>query len=73
MDYKGIIEYVRMREEYIRRNKTNDVFCAGCLQATEKGDTSECCGKEILSKEKALARVEEIVKIVKEKRDGRTS
>lgn len=73
MDYKEIIKYVRNREYYIERNKTNDVFCAGCLQATTKDKVSSCCGKEILTKEQALERAEEIIKLVKEKRDDRTN
>jgi hypothetical protein len=49
-----------MREEYIQRNETNDVFCAGCLKATDKGAKSHCCDKDVITKQEALSRIPKI-------------
>lgn len=67
MNARELIKYVLNRREYIQRNNTNDVFCASCLQATSHTETSECCSKEVISKEEALRRIPIIVARLKER------
>lgn len=72
MNIKETISYVAQRRYYIEKNKTNDVFCAGCLRATSPGETSECCGKEVISREEALRRIPIIIARLQEKLYGKT-
>lgn len=67
MNALELLRYVQKRREYIGRNTTGDVFCASCLQATSKTEKSECCGKEVLSKEEALHRIPIIVEKLQER------
>lgn len=68
MDIRQTIQYVAQRRYYIERNKTNDVFCAGCLQAAAPtGVNSECCGKEIISRDEALRRIPIIISRLQER------
>lgn len=61
MNARSLILYVEIRRIHIERNKTNDVFCAGCLQATIQAEKSHCCEKEVITKEEALRRIPVIV------------
>lgn len=67
MDALELLQYVQKRRTYIEKNSTNDVFCASCLQATSKTEKSECCEKEVISKEEALRRIPIIIARLQER------
>lgn len=68
MNTKETLEYVQIRQLYIAKNKTNDVFCAGCMKATIISEgASVCCRKEVITKEEALRRIPIIISRLKER------
>lgn len=67
MNIKQLIGYVSTRRYYIEKNKTNDVFCSSCLQATFEGEKSTCCGKEIITRDEALRRIPIIIERLRER------
>jgi hypothetical protein len=54
------VYYLSARFTAIERNRTSDVFCSLCFQATEKAETSHCCQKPVLEREQALSKISEI-------------
>jgi hypothetical protein len=62
MDRRELLEYAQRRRSTINKNKTGDVFCAACFQATFPDEKSECCERDVLSKDEALSRLEVIIK-----------
>jgi hypothetical protein len=53
MNRSEILHYVHTRQFHIEKNKTGDVFCSKCLQASLY-PTSTCCGAPTLTREEAL-------------------
>ncbi len=56
---KEKIYYISCRQIAIFRNKTGDIFCSRCFQASS-GNVSECCSMPTISRGEALVRIEEI-------------
>lgn len=56
---KEKIYYISCRQIAIFRNKTGDVFCSRCFQASS-GELSECCNMKNINRQEALVRIEEI-------------
>jgi hypothetical protein len=56
---KEKIYYISCRQTAISKNKTGDIFCSRCFQASY-GEVSECCGMPTINRGEALVHIEEI-------------